>query len=334
MASQSVARSETVSGTKEGPGSNTAMKCVCPACGEPGREAVIERYGRFELFGCAACGLQFWEPREMPDARWYEQMYGGRDQEILPLEPGHKYFLADALAPRGGALLDIGCGTGNFLAATRDAGYCVTGTELDRNAARFAIERLGLERVLPLTIAGFVEQFGNEQFDVVTFFEVLEHQTEPVEFLRSVKSCLKPRGTIALSVPNRERWLTGPDVLDYPPNHFLRWNAAALEKFLDGQGFEVLSVHEQLAGVKHTAQMINMALRTGLTRYVVGDAPTSFRDVMQMAPELAGVALRARRTVRHRILQLLSWIKRAACFPLAATAFPYVRMRGYKGTYL
>jgi SAM-dependent methyltransferase len=310
-----------------------ALKRVCPACGEPAQGAAIERYGKYELYSCAACGLQFWEPREMPDAHWYEQMYAGRDQEILPLEPGHKYFLADDRAPRCGELLDIGCGTGNFLAAARHAGYCVTGTELDKNAARFATERLGL-RVLPLTIAEFVENFGNETFDVVTFFEVLEHQIEPMEFLSGVKACLKPRGIIALSVPNRERWLTGPDVLDYPPNHFLRWNAAALEKFLHRQGFEVLSVREQLAGVKHTAQMINMALRTGLTQKVAGEAPASFRDVMQMAPELAEVALRAKRTVRHRILQLLSWIKRAACFALAATAFPYVRMRGYKGTYL
>src|SRR5438876_6588703 len=38
------------------------------------------------------------------DARWYEQMYGGRDHEILPLEPGHKYFLADTLAPRCGKI--------------------------------------------------------------------------------------------------------------------------------------------------------------------------------------------------------------------------------------
>src|SRR2546427_10926528 len=101
MASQSVARSETVSGTKEGPGSNTAMKCVCPACGEPGREAVIERYGRFELFGCAACGLQFWEPREMPDARWYEQMYGGPGPKNFPPEPGGQNFFADVPSPRG-----------------------------------------------------------------------------------------------------------------------------------------------------------------------------------------------------------------------------------------
>src|ERR1700674_4359920 len=88
----------------------------CPACSETSRVEPIEQYGKCKLFGCAACGLQFWEPREMPDAGWYEQMYGGRDEKLLPLEPGHKYFLADARAPRVGKLLDIGCGTGNFLA--------------------------------------------------------------------------------------------------------------------------------------------------------------------------------------------------------------------------
>src|SRR6266581_2234181 len=309
MASHSAARAETVSGTEEKTVAKAAVMCVCPACGEPTHGAAIERYGKYELFGCGACGLQFWEPREMPDARWYEQMYGGRDQAILPLEPGHQYCLADEFAPRGGELLDIGCGTGNFLAAARDAGYRVTGTELDRNAARFAKERLGLERVLPLTIAGFVEQFASEKFDEVTFFEVLEHQTEPAEFLRSVKSCLKPRGTIALSVPNRERWLTGPDVLDYPPNHFLRWNAAALAKFLGTQGFEILSVREQPAGVRHTA------LRTGMTKNVAGEAPANFRDVMQMAPEEAEAVFKAKPSARQRVMQALGRIKYAACYP-------------------
>ncbi len=334
MASRSAARAGIVSGTEEARVAEEKVTCVCPACGEPGREAAIERYGRYQRFDCAACGLEFWEPREMPDAQWYEQMYGGRDQKLLPLEPGHKYFLADALTPRGGALLDIGCGTGNFLAAARNVGYRVTGTELDRNAARFARERLGLERVFPLTVAEFAEQFANEKFDVVTFFEVLEHQGEPQEFLRRVKSCLKPHGTIALSVPNRERWMTGPDVLDYPPNHFLRWNAAALKKFLNAQGFEVLSLREQPAGVAHTAQMINMALRTGLTKEGAGAESASFRDVMQMAPEQAEAALRARPTGRQRLLRVLGRIKHAACFPLAVAVLPYVRMRGYRGTYL
>jgi len=269
----------------------------------------------------------------MPDARWYEQMYGGRDETLLPLEPGHKYFLADAFGPRGGELLDIGCGTGNFLAAARDAGYGVTGIELDRNAARFARERLGLQRVFPLTISEFAERHAEERFDVVTFFEVLEHQAAPVEFLQKVRACVRPGGAIALSVPNRERWLTGPDVLDYPPNHFLRWNAAALRKFLKAQSFEVLTIREQPAGIAHTAQMINMALRTGMSQ-AAGEAATSFRDVMQMPPDQAEVILRAKPTTRQRAMEILGRIKYAACFPLAVAAYPYVQMRGFKGTYL
>jgi 2-polyprenyl-3-methyl-5-hydroxy-6-metoxy-1,4-benzoquinol methylase len=306
----------------------------CPACTTLVREAALEQYGKHQLFCCNACGLQFWEPRVMPDARWYEQMYGGRDEKLLPLEPGHKYFLSDPLAPGRGELLDIGCGTGNFLAAARDAGYSVSGTELDRNAARFAQEQLGLPRVLGLTVSEFAEKYPNEKFDVVTFFEVLEHQAAPVEFIQKVKSCLRPGGYIALSVPNRERWLTGPDVLDYPPNHFLRWNASALRTLLSAQGFETLSAREQPADVAHAAQMINMALRTGFSRSARSEATTSFRDVMQMAPEEAAAALQAKPTARERAMQFLGRMKFMACFPIAVAAYPYIRLRGYKGTYL
>jgi SAM-dependent methyltransferase len=278
--------------------------------------------------------LQFWDPRVMPDARWYERMYGGRDAKLLPLEPGHKYFLADPLAPGRGDLLDIGCGTGNFLVAAQAVGYRVTGTELDRNAARFAGERLGLERVLPFTVAQFAKQHPDENFDVVTFFEVLEHQASPAEFLHEVKACLKPHGTIAMSVPNRERWLTGPDVLDYPPNHFLRWNARALTNLLSTHGFEILSVREQEAGFVHTAQMINLTMRTGLSRSRAGEAPASFRDVMQMEPDQAEAVLHAGPTVRQRAMQMLRRIRYTVCFPAALAVYPYVWMRGYKGTYL
>src|SRR5229473_5404158 len=334
MASQNAMGAGTVAASDRERPVEEAAGPVCPACGEASRKAEIEKYGRYELFGCDACGLQFWEPREMPDARWYEQMYGGRDEKLLPLEPGHKYFLADPLAPRGGELLDIGCGTGNFLAAARDRGYGVTGIELDRNAARFARERLGLQRVFPLTISEFAEQHAGEHFDVVTFFEVLEHQAAPVEFLQKVKVCVRPGGMIALSVPNRERWLTGPDVLDYPPNHFSRWNAAALKKFLNTQGFDVLSIREQPAGIAHTAQMINMALRTGMSQSASGEGLKSFRDLMQMTPGQAEEVLRAKLTARQRALETLGRIKYAACFPLAVAAYPYVRLRGFKGTYL
>jgi SAM-dependent methyltransferase len=306
----------------------------CPACAQLSLAEPREKYGKYDLFECRACGLQYWLPPRMPDASWYEQMYSGRDQEVLPLEPGHNYFLADPLAPGKGALLDIGCGTGNFLAAARANGYEVSGIELDREAARFARKQLALEHIYPVTIGDFAEKWNQDRFDVVTFFEVLEHQAAPREFLENAKKCLKPQGTIALSVPNRERWLTGPDVLDYPPNHFLRWNAAALRKFLQAEGFEVLSIKQQPAGMVHTAQMLNMRFRTGLSRTEPDPSSASFRDLMQMSREEAGKVLASKPSLRQKVIEILGTIKYAACFPLAVAAYPYVRMRGYKGTYL
>ena len=270
----------------------------------------------------------------MPDARWYEQMYGGRDAKLLPLEPGHRYFLGDPQAPGRGHLLDIGCGTGNFLTAAQNAGYQVSGTELDRNAAGFAKQKLGLSRVFGLSLAEFAEKYPLEKFDIVTFFEVLEHQASPTEFIEKVRSCLKPGGYVALSVPNRERWLTGLDVLDYPPNHFLRWSELALRTFLRAHGFATIAVREQPAGVVHTAQMINMGLRTGWSRKITGQPSSSFRDIMQMDPREASAVLDVAPSGRQRTLEVLGRIKSLACFPIAVLAYPYIRLRGYKGTYL
>jgi len=80
--------------------------------------------------------------------------------------------------------------------------------------------------------------------------------------------------------------------------------------------------------------MINIALHTGMSRAAAGEASKSFRDLVQMAPDQAEAALRAKPTTRQRAMVISGRIKYAACFPLAVAAYPYVRMRGFKGTYL
>jgi hypothetical protein len=80
--------------------------------------------------------------------------------------------------------------------------------------------------------------------------------------------------------------------------------------------------------------MIHTKFQTGLTRRVRDGTPAGFREVMQMAPQQAQAAVQKQLTKRQRVMQALVWMKYAACVPLAAAAFPYVRMRGYKGSYL
>lgn len=290
--------------------------------------------GSYSLLACAVCDLHFWNPRNMPDGEWYEQMYGPRDAELLPLEPGHLAFLSDPAAPKSGDLLDAGCGTGNFLLAAQKAGYAVTGTELDPGAIRYIRSKLQISDVFPLTIAGFAEAQPARKFSTVTFFEVLEHQADPVAFLRAVKSCLEPRGYVALSVPNRQRWLTASDVLDYPPNHFLRWSPLSLKNFLATQGFELVSVREQKVSVSYTAGMLNALFRTGLAKPIAGKVPPAFREVMQMAPDAAAALLAEKPTARQRLFSFLSRLKRMACYPVAALIWPFVRLQRRKGLYL
>ena len=317
-----------------------AAGVVCPACGRNAAGEGLERYSKYALHECGGCGLQFWEPRRMPDGRWYEQVYADRDAAVMLLEPGHRFFLSDARAPGRGRLLDIGCGTGNFLAAARGAGYEVTGIELNANAARVAREHFGLQRVFALEPGEFARRHPEERFDVVTFFEVLEHQAEPRGFLEEAKACLRPGGHVALSVPNRERWQTGVDVLDYPPNHFLRWNAASLGRFLEAAGFEMLTVREEPLGLRRAAQMVNTALRTGLTQPLGGAGEASFREVMRRAdpavavPQLREQVASAGPTMRQRVVRGLARAKRYAVFPMAALAWPYLRASGRKGAYL
>jgi SAM-dependent methyltransferase len=253
---------------------------------------------------------------------------------VPPLEPGHRFFLADPLAPRCGRLLDVGCGTGNFLRATTDAGYSTSGIELDPEAAQLARSHCRRGRVFEIPLDSFRAKHPNEVFDLVTFFEVLERQADPHSFLTEVRACLQPRGFIALSVPNRERWQTSMDPLDYPPNHFLRWNADSLQSVLKTHGFSVLSMKKEKPTLAYAAQQIDNEFRSGLCRKLAPELPGWFRDEIQQDPAQKTERNQARTSLRSRALRILAYAKHAACFPIAAATLPFVRWSCLAGPYL
>ncbi len=313
----------------------TQAVAPCPACDNESGNQCIEEFRGANLYSCARCEVQFWYPAEMGSTDWHEVVYTRSDQRLLPLEPGHLFFLSDRQAPASGRLLDIGCGTGNFLLAAQAAGYEVTGLELNRNAAQFARRKAGLHQVWPLRLENFIGSCAVEPFDVVTFFEVLEHQDKPRDFLLLVTSCLRDGGYIALSVPNRRRWQKGIEVLDYPPNHLTRWDAGSLTNFLVAEGFDILSVREERLTVRRAAQVLSAGLRTGMVATVAGAEPPIPSDLAEMEPEAMRAALqKTSMSLRSRIASALVRIKNIALLPVAFTLLPYLRLKGHKGTYL
>jgi len=60
------------------------------------------------------------------------------------------------------------------------------------------------ERVIvgDLNVGTLWQELDGEQFDVVTFGDVLEHLLEPLDALRAAVRHLKPSGFVVISVPN------------------------------------------------------------------------------------------------------------------------------------
>jgi SAM-dependent methyltransferase len=307
----------------------------CPACGKVAAKAPLETMHKASLYACSHCDLYFWHPVAMPGASWYEAAYQGRDQTAMPLEPGHRFFLSDSKAPRSGRLLDIGCGVGNFLAAARDAGFDIAGIEMNHNAVRFAQDHYGLRNVSAMRPEEFLAAHPESKFEVVTFFEVLEHQENPQGFLDVARECLADQGYIALSVPNRNRWQKAHDTLDYPPNHLTRWSPRALRNFLERNGFEILSLREEPLGVQRVAHVLSTSLRTGLVSRVAGERPPVLAELAEMNPEeVKETMARVERSAGHHLAARLAAWKHFLLLPVAGSLLPYLRLRGYTGLYL
>ena len=104
----------------------------------------------------------------------------------------------------GRRLLDVGCATGDFLEAGREAGFEVEGIELSAWSCEIARRRGFTVHEQPL--AAFA-QHGVEPFDVVSLIGVVEHFPDPQAELRNIAKLLRPGGLVAIWTGDASSWL-------------------------------------------------------------------------------------------------------------------------------
>jgi SAM-dependent methyltransferase len=146
-----------------------------------------------------------------------------------------------------GFLVDVGCGTGDFLDHARSRGWAVQGVEPSGLASERARGR-GLE-VFHGTLERFVEA-SVKSCDALTMLNVLEHVPDPIAYMRCCRGLLAPHGTIAVVVPNdftEAQWAAAAALgIEKPwwvaiPDHINYFDFASLERLLVGEGFGIVA---------------------------------------------------------------------------------------------
>jgi 2-polyprenyl-3-methyl-5-hydroxy-6-metoxy-1,4-benzoquinol methylase len=182
--------------------------------------------------------------------------------------------------PRRARILDVGCGMGGTLVPFRLGGHEVAGCDYGQEYAAHAW-KLGLD-----VRVGGPETFEDvEPFDLVILSHVLEHTTDPVEFLTRVASLLKPTGQCHIEVPgllNLDQWYKG-DILIYLQNaHRWHFTAATLEAVARRAGLCVAAGDQtivctaSLADKSHNASAADgPKVLAEITRLEAARSPTS-----------------------------------------------------------
>lgn len=217
---------------------------ICPSCksticGLP-LSSHVDRDIKYRLYQCLSCDLQFWNPRQTDSSYYYEKSIIISNFGLHRLGIWHYPFF-DNFPRRSGRLLDVGCADGAFLAALKEKDFDVHGCDFDHAAVESGIKNRGLENLSSSSLNDFAKK--NQQFDAITFFEVLEHQDFPEVFMSDIKKILGNNGWIAGSVPNRDRLIIKREPQDYPPGHFIYFSEESLRNFLEIHGFRNIMVH-------------------------------------------------------------------------------------------
>ena len=130
---------------------------------------------------------------------------------------------------------DVGCGTGNLLAALEGRGIKLSGIDTSRESLDIATAKLGLG-------AAHLENMDvfdlNEKFDLVFLMDVLEHIEDDAAMLKYLsEKVLRKNGYLIVTVPAHRFLYSG---FDSSVGHFRRYNKKAITALLEKNGFKPL----------------------------------------------------------------------------------------------
>ena len=166
----------------------------------------------FKIVQCKSCGFLFTNPR--PDDNEIGSYYESDEyvshsntnkglinkvyQLVRNYSISQKVKMMNSFGVGNKSLIDIGCGTGEFLNAMQQNGWQVQGLEPSERARNYGISNYKLN-VQPLDA---FNGLPSKTFGIVTMWHVLEHVHNLHDYARQLKNILTEKGVLIIAVPN------------------------------------------------------------------------------------------------------------------------------------
>jgi SAM-dependent methyltransferase len=148
--------------------------------------------------------------------------------------------LFTAHIPRGGRVLDAGCGRSLFTEIRPEWPFTIVAADVDHDLLRsrqksFPGVRWAVAGAHPLP-------FRDRAFDALFAGELIEHLADPRVAVAEFHRVLRPGGALILTTPNRLRWANHVDGSErpYSPDHLSELSYDEVRRLLEGAGFKVL----------------------------------------------------------------------------------------------
>lgn len=237
---------------------------TCPVCGASTSHKVLTAKDytvskeTFDIIHCGHCTVRYTQnvPNSANIGRYYQsQEYISHSEtrqglinrlyhsvRKITLRSKQNWVKA-ATGLKQGSILDIGCGTGAFLHYMQQGGWQITGLEPDATARENARSLYNIEP------RPSEDLFNLEPgtFDAITMWHVLEHVHTLHDYIRHIRTLLKPEGALIIAVPN----YTSPDAEHYGehwaaydvPRHLYHFSPSAMETLLKQHKIRVVKKH-------------------------------------------------------------------------------------------